>query len=456
MMTPRLERGSESFRIPTCVVLFLGVLMFLLGGCEPLPATQIRVSIEASPELVPTTPEGRSDTLRTVTLEARRADSGTLFTTRSFAIGKNAAGGACTSGRVCFPGEVVLVPQEPDDTGELLVRLVGTLNDGRSVVQETTIQFQPRQTIWLSMELAGSCVGNACSSMPRQTCIRGACRPWGQVPRGPAPSSSHMPDGGVGESDVVEDRSLRDEGSSNDRGEVLECPTSGTRMDAGNVLAPRMIAPLSTAVVTMRRPTLRWVLAPGTDGVRIELCRDRSCANPIATTIACGSQIRVPNELDTGVVFWRLQSMVGNRAIGPVSPTWQFTVPARSASEADTSWGTALKDINGDGYADILIGGTPRSMEGEENVYLRLGGPTLDPSLRMTTHRFTNFDYPHEISLGDIDGDGRAEVVIADPPNPGKVIVYHGEHDPWGPASMPMPMLERTVERFNGGPCLTG
>jgi hypothetical protein len=84
-------------------------------------------------------------------------------------------------------------------------------------------------------------------------------------------------------------------------------------------------------------------------------------------------------------------------------------------------------------------------MEGEENVYLRLGGPTLDPSLRMTTHRFTNFDYPHEISLGDIDGDGRAEVVIADPPNPGKVIVYHGEHDPWGPASMPMPMLERTV-----------
>ena len=45
--------------------------------------------------------------------------------------------------------------------------------------------------------------------------------------------------------------------------------------------APRLIAPLSTATVTTRNPTLRWELAPGTDGVQIDL---RWVSDPAAPT----------------------------------------------------------------------------------------------------------------------------------------------------------------------------
>ena len=35
---------------------------------------------------------------------------------------------------------------------------------------------------------------------------------------------------------------------------------------------PRLLSPLSTASVTSRRPTLRWELADGSDGGRVEVC----------------------------------------------------------------------------------------------------------------------------------------------------------------------------------------
>src|SRR4029079_12963620 len=59
----------------------------------------------------------------------------------------------------------------------------------------------------------------------------------------------------------------------------------------GAVAAPRLIAPLSTATVTSQHPTLRWELAPNTDGARIQICRDRNCSagNLVATFDAAGS-----------------------------------------------------------------------------------------------------------------------------------------------------------------------
>ena len=42
-----------------------------------------------------------------------------------------------------------------------------------------------------------------------------------------------------------------------------------------DVPAPRLIAPLSTATVTSRRPTFHWTLTSGTDGAQIQLPRPR-------------------------------------------------------------------------------------------------------------------------------------------------------------------------------------
>src|SRR5687768_4822818 len=41
----------------------------------------------------------------------------------------------------------------------------------------------------------------------------------------------------------------------------------------GALAVPRLIAPLSAARVTSRRPGLRWVLPAGADGGGVELCR---------------------------------------------------------------------------------------------------------------------------------------------------------------------------------------
>src|SRR4051794_26075012 len=45
-----------------------------------------------------------------------------------------------------------------------------------------------------------------------------------------------------------------------------------------NDLAPRQIAPSSTATVTSRTPTFRWVLAGAQTGAQIEICADRACS----------------------------------------------------------------------------------------------------------------------------------------------------------------------------------
>ncbi|MEI8256925.1 MAG: VCBS repeat-containing protein, partial [Deltaproteobacteria bacterium] len=117
--------------------------------------------------------------------------------------------------------------------------------------------------------------------------------------------------------------------------------------------APRPIAPLSTSHVTSRRPTVRWALGAATDGARVEWCRDRACADIVASVDAQGLTARPPDDLPTGVVFWRLRGRAGTATGSAPSPTWQFTVPWRSAPR-DTSWGSTL-DVNGDGFSDLAV-----------------------------------------------------------------------------------------------------
>jgi hypothetical protein len=102
---------------------------------------------------------------------------------------------------------------------------------------------------------------------------------------------------------------------------------------------PRPVAPLSTSTVTSQSPTLRWQLGEGTDGARVELCRDRamtrSCLAPLDVTGASG---RPSSPLAPGQWFWRLTGLVAGSPITPDGPTWQFVVGARTAPR-DTSWG---------------------------------------------------------------------------------------------------------------------
>ncbi len=204
-------------------------------------------------------------------------------------------------------------------------------------------------------------------------------------------------------------------GCSSSRGPVGVQPTHDAGPDGSELAdlpAPRLIAPLSTATVTSRRPTLRWVRADGTDAVHVQVCADRACTREVTSFDAtdAGTPAAV---LPPGVLFWRAFGRSGGARGRAASPTWQFTVGKISAP-VDTSWGTT-PDVNGDGYADVLVG-APSA----DTVSVYLGGAAgLAPAPQIVLTKVG----AAVASAGDVNGDGYADVVAT---GGNSVNVYFG------------------------------
>ncbi|HTA88396.1 MAG TPA: VCBS repeat-containing protein [Polyangiaceae bacterium] len=175
---------------------------------------------------------------------------------------------------------------------------------------------------------------------------------------------------------------------------------------------PRPIAPLSTATVTSAQPVLRWVLANGDDGAQVEICRDRACAQAVTTFSAAGASGTPPMALTRGVYFWRLRGSASGVVSMTTSPVWEFSVGARSAS-VNTSWGTS-PDVNGDGYADVIVG-AHNSLSSDGNAYLFLGGASglASVPIAITPPAIGNGFRGPIASAGDVNGDGFADVIFA-------------------------------------------
>ncbi len=192
---------------------------------------------------------------------------------------------------------------------------------------------------------------------------------------------------------------------------------------------PRLLAPLSTERVTSHSPVLRWLLAKGTDGAQIDICRDRACTTLVTKFTVTGSSAIPPVALAQGVYFWRARGALGD-TVGTVnSPVWQFHVGVENAPKS-TSWGSVL-DVNGDGFAEVMIGSSNVS-GASETVYLYQGGLG---GLATTPTSWTYANHPNGYyrdpiaSAGDIDGDGFEEVLLGVPdPNAkvGAVHIYKG------------------------------
>jgi hypothetical protein len=197
-----------------------------------------------------------------------------------------------------------------------------------------------------------------------------------------------------------------------------------------------LIAPLSTATVTSQQPTLHWALDPTCDGAHVQICRDRACTKQITAFDATGASGAPATALPSGVLFWRAYGRNGGAIVQGWTPTWQFTVGARSAP-VDTSWGTTL-DVNGDGFADVAVGAPSDTGEGQVSVYLgHPAGPSTTADLVLTvTSSMPGYLGLFLASAGDVNGDGYADLIAGG----GAGYLFLG--GPSGPAPSPVAILD--------------
>lgn len=186
--------------------------------------------------------------------------------------------------------------------------------------------------------------------------------------------------------------------------------------------APRPVAPISPATVTINRPTLRWELPSGVTGAHVQLCRTRSCSTIAVEFDATGTTGRPPMDLAPGHYWWRLNGRAGTGMGTAYSPTWQFYVRSR-LSTVDTSW-VQIVDVNGDGRADAVIGASTGSQ-----INIHHGSTTISTVASRTIMNPDGGSFGFSIANpGDVNGDGYGDIVVSAPnasPD-GRVYLYLG------------------------------
>jgi hypothetical protein len=207
---------------------------------------------------------------------------------------------------------------------------------------------------------------------------------------------------------------------------------------------PRLVAPLSTSIVTSDCPEARFVLAAGTDGADFQTCRDRACTMIVGTRTPAvsGDGLCGAGSLFGGTYYWRARGRVGANAGLAWSPVWQFHIYDTNAATVGSSFGTTsgtILDVQGDGPADLAIG---RAYVDQLLLYFGAAGGL--PASASQTLSSPDGGAPGRFgiaaaSAGDVNGDGFGDLIVGasgpngmsgDTPsaatNVNTAYVYHG------------------------------
>ncbi len=192
---------------------------------------------------------------------------------------------------------------------------------------------------------------------------------------------------------------------------------SSTDLAIPAVATARLIAPASTSTVTKKQPVLRWVLGPGGGTPVVDLCKDRACNVPLGVTATVSSNdtsAAPASALPQGWVYWRVRVVGASQTT--TSATWQFWVGKVVATPAvDTSYGSVL-DVNGDGYADFLIGASANQSSGAGTAHLYLGNAsgTGFQRIDLTDPDDATAQFGTSVAnAGDVNGDGYADFLVS-------------------------------------------
>jgi hypothetical protein len=183
-------------------------------------------------------------------------------------------------------------------------------------------------------------------------------------------------------------------------------------------------------------------LGAGSNGVRVDVCRDRACTNVVTTLRATGSSVTPTADLPTGMLYWRAFGRSGTTDGLAPSVTWQFRVTGENAS-IKSSWG-AEPDFNGDGRPDVAVSAQAAGA-GKVYVYNANGtaaGIPASPSRVLLAPTGSTTFGSWLANAGDVNGDGFTDLVVAAVKSPsitGVMYVYYGS--PSGIASQPGAMI---------------
>jgi hypothetical protein len=179
-----------------------------------------------------------------------------------------------------------------------------------------------------------------------------------------------------------------------------------------SVVAPRPVGPISVSYVATVRPKLTWALPPGETGAIVEMCRVRTCKpKPEKSFAVTGSELLVPEDLATGVWFWRLRGRASGKVGLWPSATWELVLRGPAAHGGSTAPFGSMLDFDGDGIPEVAYAtfdpGWGIDVELYEHGSDRAYG-SLDSSNEEDEGFFRELSFAGGI---DADGDGISDFV---------------------------------------------